>query len=87
MKTAHLILTITAIATIAYFLLVGRKTEAFFGMSPGTLTQLQSTHVPTIPYPGSEPKILLGPLQHRFRPWDMSENSALLATPVPYLIY
>jgi hypothetical protein len=57
-----------------------RRKEHFFGMSPGTLTQLQSSHVPST---------LLVPFYHRFKPWDQfgAENAALKQTPMPYLIY
>ena len=57
-----------------------RSKEGFFGMSPGTLTQLQSSHVPNT---------LLVPLYHRFKPYDQfgAENAALKQTPMPYLIY
>ena len=56
-----------------------RRKEGFFGMSPGTLTQLQSSHVPSGPLP----------FYHRFKPWDQfgTENAALKQTPMPYLIY
>jgi hypothetical protein len=79
------------VALVVIFLIFrGRPTEPFFGMSPGTLTQLQSTHVPA---PGLMPDVILVPQQHRFKPWDMprnnfgAENAALKLTPAPYLIY
>jgi hypothetical protein len=74
---------------VIYLIVRGRHTEPFFGMSPGTLTQLQSTHVPTMPAPGLMPDLLLVPLRHRFKPYDQfgAENAALEQTPMPYLIY
>ncbi len=70
---------------VIYLMIRGRHTEPFFGMSPGTLTQLQSsaglaqtplraqrdqsTHVPKMPAPGLMPDLLLVPQIHRFKPW------------------
>lgn len=63
-----------------YFALVNQtRKESFYGMSPGTLTQLQSSHVPNT----------LLVREHRFKPYDTfgAENQALTQTPQPYLIY
>lgn len=59
-----------------YFALTKKTRENFYGMSPGTLTQLQSSHVPNT----------LLVREHRYKPFA-SENSALEQTPMPYLIY
>jgi hypothetical protein len=77
------------VALIAIYMSLVRSTEPFYGMSPGTLTQLQSSHVATIPAPGVLPETILVPLQHRFKPYDQfgAENAALQQTPMPYLIY
>ncbi len=66
------------VALITIYMSLTRSTEPFFGMSPGTLTQLQSSHVPSHI-----------PLFHRFKPYDQfgAENQALTQTPMPYLIY
>ena len=64
-----------------YFALAKKTRENFYGMSPGTLTQLQSSHVPNT--------LLVLPASlanHRFKPYD-AENAALEQTPMPYLIY
>lgn len=62
-----------------YFALAKKTREKFYGMSPGTLTQLQSSHVPNT----------LLVREHRFKPYDNfgAENAALTQTPQPYLIY
>ncbi len=72
-----------------YFAMTKKTRETFYGMSPGTLTQLQSSHVATMPAPGVLPETILVPLQHRFKPWDSNgaDNAALTQTPMPYLIY
>jgi hypothetical protein len=66
---------IIALAVMLIVIYIGmRQKEGFFGMSPGTLTQLQSSHVP---------------LFHRFKPYTSfgAANAALEQTPMPYLIY
>ena len=65
-----------------YFAMTKKTRETFYGMSPGTLTQLQSSHVATMP----APETILVPLQHRFKPFG-ADNAALTQTPMPYLIY
>ena len=45
MRTSHTLLIVTLLALFAA--LIGIRPEGF-GMSPGTLTQLESTHVPTM---------------------------------------
>jgi hypothetical protein len=45
MRTIHTLLIVVLIAL--FVALLGLRREAF-GMSPGTLTQLESTHVPTM---------------------------------------
>ncbi len=65
-----------------YFALAKKARENFYGMSPGTLTQLQSSHVPNT----------LLVREHRFKPFASEaifgeENAALEQTPMPYLIY
>ncbi len=45
MKTLAIVLLAAAI--LLFVVVAGRLTEGFFGMSPGTLDQLSSTHVPT----------------------------------------
>jgi hypothetical protein len=45
MKTLAVLLL--AAATLLFVVVAGRLTEGFFGMSPGTLDQLASSHVPT----------------------------------------
>ena len=70
---------------VMYFAMTKKTRETFFGMSPGTLTQLQSSHVATMPAPGVLPDTLLVPQQHRFKPFG-AENAALTQTPLPYLI-
>jgi hypothetical protein len=67
-----------------YFALTKKTRENFYGMSPGTLTQLQSSHVPNTLF------VLPTSLaHHRFKPFASfgEENSALEQTPMPYLIY
>ncbi len=93
MKALHKYLLVGFVLFITFTLLTQSTREPFFGMSPGTLTQLQTSHVPTMPAPGLMPELLLVPLQHRFKPWDMprsdfgAANAALEQTPMPYLIY
>ena len=72
-------LPVAAFILLLFVIYAGiRSKEGFFGMSPGTLTQLQSSHVPSGPLP----------FYHRFKPYDQfgAENAALTQTPLPYFI-
>ena len=76
-------LALALILLVSLLAVFATTTKEGFGMSPGTLTQLQSSHVPNVQ-----------PLYHRFKPWDSeaansfgASNAALINTPMPYLIY